>query len=153
MTALLARGVQAVLWLVTLGLMLQALAPTFAADLSSRFFFHLPNFMVGAAIAVAGTVLARFTERRVLIGAVQRGYPPARMLATATRAGITVLAFAVGLEHAGIGGRVVSAVTITLFGGVSLGLALAIGFGSRHFVRRWIADTLAEPGGGPDPHD
>lgn len=144
-TALAARAVQALFALVTAGLMLYALDAALASDLTRRFFLYLPNLAVGSGIFVAGMVMAKFVERRVLIGAVNRGVRPARLLATLVRSGILVLATAVALDHLGIGGSLVPAVLLILVAGVTLAAALAVGLGSRRAVSRWIEDRRAEP--------
>ncbi len=144
-TVLAARAIQALFALVTAGLMLYALDAALASDLTRRFFLYLPNLAVGTGIFVAGMVMAKFVERRVLIGAVNRGVRPARLLATLVRSGILVLATAVALDHLGIGGSLVPAVLLILVAGVTLAAALAVGLGSRRAVSRWIEDRRAEP--------
>jgi hypothetical protein len=144
-TALAARFVQAVFAVVTAGLMLYALDAALASDLTRRFFLYLPNLAVGIGIFLAGMVAARFVERRVLIGAVNRGLRPARLLSAFTRSGILVLATAVALDHVGIGGSLVPSVLLILIGGATLAAALAVGLGSRRAVSRWIDDRRAEP--------
>ena len=99
----------------------------------------------GVGIFIIGVVAGRFTERRVLIGAVNRGYRPARLLASMVRGGIVVLATAIALNHVGIGGTIVPAVLLILIGGAALAAALAVGFGSRDFVRRWLEARVNEP--------
>ncbi len=144
-TALAARIVQAIFILVTAGLMLYALDAALAADLTRRFFLYIPNLAVGLGIFFLGVFAARFVERRVLIGAVNRGLRPARLLSTLARAGIVVLATAVAFDHLGIGGTIVPAVLLILVAGVTLAAALAVGLGSRGAVRRWIDERLEEP--------
>ncbi len=144
-TALAARFVQAMFALVTAGLILYALDAALASDLTRRFFLYVPHLAVGIGIFAAGMIAARFVERRVLIGAVNRGVRPARLLSTLTRAAIIVLATAVALDHLGIGGSIVPAVLLILIGGATLAAALAVGLGSRDAVALWIKDRLAEP--------
>lgn len=144
-TALAARFVQAVFALATAGLMLAALDAKLAADLTRRLMLYVPDLAIGVAILVAGLIASRFTERRVLIGAVNRGIRPARLLATLTRAGIVVVATAIALGHLGIGGNIVPAVLLILTGGVTLAAALAVGLGSRAAVGRWIDEWTADP--------
>lgn len=150
-TALVARIVQGVFALATAGLMLHALDQSLAADLTRRFLLYLPHLAVGIGILVAGGVASRLAERRVLIGAVNRGFRPARLLSTLTRAGILVVATAVALGHLGIGGNTVPLVLVILTAGVTLTVALAVGLGSRAAVGRWIDDWMVEPD--PAPRD
>lgn len=150
-TALVARIVQGVFALATAGLMLHALDQELAADLTRRFVLYLPHLAVGIGILVAGGVASRFAERRVLIGAVNRGFRPARLLSTLTRAGILVVATAVALGHLGIGGSTIPLVLVILTAGATLTVALAVGLGSRAAVGRWIDTWLEEPD--PTPPD
>ncbi len=144
-TALVARFIQFVFALVTAGLMLYALDAALASDLTRRFFLYVPQLAIGLGIFLIGLVAARFVERRVLIGAVNRGLRPAHLLSTLTRAGIVVLATAIALDHIGIGGRIVPAVVLILIGGVTLAAALAVGLGARGTVKRIIDERLDEP--------
>jgi hypothetical protein len=144
-TALAARVVQALFALITAGLMLYALDAALASDLTRRFFLYLPNLAVGVGILVAGTVTARFVERRVLIGSVNRGLRPARILATLTRSAILVLAAAMALDHLRIGGAFVPTVLLIMVAGITLAAALAVGLGSRKAVSRWIDERRVEP--------
>lgn len=146
-TALAARFVQAIFALVTAGLMLYALDVALASDLTRRFFLYVPHLAVGIGILIAGMIAAKFVERRVLIGAVNRGLRPARLLSTLTRAGIIVLTTAVALDHLGIGGTILPSVLLILIGGMTLTVALAVGLGSRDAVSRWIDERRAEPEG------
>jgi hypothetical protein len=148
-TGLVARGIQVVFVLATAGLMLNALDPTLAADLTRRLFLYIPHLGIGLAVLWAGIVAARFLERRVLIGAVNRGLRPARLLALFVRTGVIVVATAVAFDHLGIGGRIVPAVLLIFVGGVTLAAALAIGLGSQVAVSRWIDERREEPADNP----
>jgi hypothetical protein len=138
-TALVARAVQAIFALVTAGLMLYALDMGLASDLTRGFFLYVPHLAVGIGIFFVGLVAAKFVERRVLIGAVNRGLRPARLLSTLTRSGIIVLATAVSLDHLGIGGTIVPAALLILIA------SLAVGLGGRDAVSRWIDERRGEP--------
>lgn len=144
-TACAVRLVQGLFAVVTAGLVLYALDAALASDLTRRFFLYVPHLAVGLVIFVAGLAAARLVERRVLIGAVNRGVRPARPLAALTRAGIVILASAISLDHIGIGGSIVPAVLLILTGGVTLAAALAVGLGSRDAVKGWIAEATEKP--------
>ncbi len=144
-TAALVRLVQAVCALMAAALFLYALDAALAADLTKRFFNYLPDLAIGIIIFVAGILTSRVAGRRVLIGAVNRALPAARLLAALTRGGIVVLSSAVALDHLGIGRAIVPSALLILLGGVTLASALAIGLGSRDAVGRWIEDRLGHP--------
>jgi uncharacterized membrane protein len=93
--------------------------------------------VVGAAfLLVAGTLLARFLARSVLIGAVNEQLQYARFLSLGIKWLVLVLTAAMVLEHLQIGGNIVGLAFGTLFGGIVVTLALAVGLGSRDLVSR-----------------
>jgi len=99
----------------------------------------LPYFtrIVGAVfLLVAGTLMARFLARSVLIGAVNEQLQYARFLALGVKWLVLVLTAAMVLDHLNIGGSVVAVAFGILFGGIVLTLALAVGLGSRDLVSR-----------------
>ncbi|HOG28696.1 MAG TPA: hypothetical protein PLN93_02785 [Vicinamibacterales bacterium] len=144
-TAALVRLVQIVFALMTAALVLYALDAELAADLTRRFFLYLPDLAVGIGIFVVGLLAARVAGRSVLIGAVNHGIGAARLLATGTRGAVIVLTGAMALDQLGIGKSIVPSALIILLGGVTLAAALAVGFGSRDTVGRWLDDRLRRP--------
>ena len=144
-TAAAVRLVQVIFATMTAALVLYSLDAALASDLTKRFFLYLPNLAVGVAIFVVGILAARVVSRSVLIGSVNRGFSAAKLLASLTRVGIVLLSSAVALEHLGIGRTIVPYALLILLGGVTLGLALAVGIGSQDVVKRWIEDQLRPP--------
>jgi hypothetical protein len=101
--------------------------------------------VVGAAfLLIAGTLIARFLARSVLIGAVNMQLRYARFLSLGIKWLVLVLTAAMVLDHLQIGGNVVALAFGILFGGIVLTLALAIGLGSRDLVSRSL-ESHAEP--------
>jgi hypothetical protein len=144
-TAVLVRLVQATFAIITAALVMYSLDAALASDLTRRFFLYLPNLVVGITIFFVGILTARVVSRSVLIGAVNRGLPAARLLATLARVGIILLSSAVALEHVGIGRAIVPSAMLILLAGVTFALALAVGLGSRDLVGRWIQDQMSPP--------
>jgi len=92
---------------------------------------------VGAIfLLIAGTLIARFLARSVLIGAVNAQLQYARFLSLGVKWLVLVLTAAMVLDHLEIGGVVVELAFGILFGGIVLTLSLAIGLGSRDLVSR-----------------
>lgn len=92
---------------------------------------------VGAMILlVAGTLIARFLARSVLIGAVNAQLQYARFLSLGVKWLVLVLTAAMVLDHLEVGGAIVELAFGILFGGIVLTLALAVGLGSRDLVSR-----------------
>ena len=146
-TLLLAR---AVLWLCVLAgvaIGLSAFNASFSTTGTvSLFFLPYVTHIVGATLLViAGSLLARFLARSVLIGAVNAQLHYARFLSMGIKWLVLVLTGAMALEHLGIGGSVVELAFGILFGGIVLTLALAIGLGSRDLVSRSIEKSIDKP--------
>ena len=103
----------------------------------SLFIFPYVTHAVGAVLLlIAGTVIARYLSRSVLIGAVNAKLQYARFLSLGVKWLVLVLTAAMVLDHLQIGGIVVELAFGILFGGIVLTLALAVGLGSRDIVSR-----------------
>jgi hypothetical protein len=98
---------------------------------------------VGAIfILIAGTLIARFLARTVLIGAVNAQLEYARFLSLGVKWLVLVLTAAMALDHLEVGGVVVSLAFGILFGGIVLTLALAVGLGSRELVSKSLESRV-----------
>jgi hypothetical protein len=110
--------------------------------------------MVGAILLlIAGTLIARFLARSVLIGAVNAQLQYARFLSLGVKWLVLVLTAAMVLDHLQVGGKVVELAFGILFGGIVLTLALAVGLGSRDLVSRSLeshVDRTTGRGYGPE---
>ena len=137
-TALLARGS---FWgCVLIGLIIGVSA--FDASYATEPALHLSllpylTHSVGAIfLLIAGTLIARFLERSVLIGAVNAQLQYARFLALGVKWLVLVLTAAMVLDHLEIGGNVVELAFGILFGGIVFALALAVGLGSKDLITK-----------------
>jgi len=93
--------------------------------------------VVGAIfLFIAGSLIARFLARSVLIGAVNAQLQYARFLSLGVKWLVLVLTAAMVLDHLQVGGTIVELAFGILFGGIVLTLALAVGLGSRDLVSR-----------------
>jgi hypothetical protein len=97
---------------------------------------YLTHSVGAILILLAGTIIARFLARSVLIGAVNLQMQYARFLSLGVKWLVLVLTAAMVLDHLEIGGHIVSLAFGILFGGIVLTLSLAIGLGSRDLVSR-----------------
>jgi len=114
---------------------------------------YLTHSIGAVLLLIAGSVIARFLERSVLIGAVNAKLQYARFLSLGIKWLVLVLTAAMVLDHLQIGGAVVELAFGILFGGIVLTLALAVGLGSRDIVSRSLErsaslDSIPLP---PDP--
>jgi hypothetical protein len=109
---------------------------------------YLPRVIGALVLLVAGTIMARFLSRSVLIGAVNLNLQYARLLSTGVKWLVLVLTGAMVLDHLAVGGTIVELAFGILFGGIVLALALAVGLGSRDLVTRSLereATRATEP--------
>ncbi len=111
---------------------------------------YLPRVVGALVLLVAGTIMARFLSRSVLIGAVNLNLQYARLLSTGTKWLVLVLTGAMVLDHLAVGGAIVELAFGILFGGIVLALALAVGLGSRDLVTRSL-EREARRGTEPEP--
>jgi hypothetical protein len=130
---------------------LSAVSAPAMTRLSIELVQYVPRAVVALAILGAGLAGARYVERGVLIGAVNMGFQFARLAALAVRWLIVVFVVAVALEQARLGSGVVQLAFGTLFGGLVLAFALALGLGARDLVARSLQRLLDRDGGRDDP--
>ena len=150
---------QSAFWFVIAAGVAVALAVLGASTTSAlglSFLAFLPRLVIGAVVVLVGIGLARFLERGVLIGAVNQGIHHARLLAWGVKWVVIVLAAAMALEHAGIGGPLPAIAFAIVVGGGVLAAALAVGLGARDAVARALErreEERRDSGGPPGPSD
>lgn len=103
---------------------------------------YLTHAVGAILILLAGTLIARFLARSVLIGAVNAQLEYARFLSLGVKWLVLVLTAAMALDHLEVGGVVVSLAFGILFGGIVLTLALAVGLGSRELVSKSLESRV-----------
>jgi hypothetical protein len=97
---------------------------------------YLTHAVGAILLLMAGTLIARFLSRSVLISAVNAQLQYARILSLGVKWLMMVLTAAMVLDHLEIGGAIVALAFGILFGGIVLTLSLAVGLGSRDIVSR-----------------
>ena len=120
----------------------------------SRLLPYLTHAVGAILLLMAGTLIARFLARSVLIGAVNAQLQYARFLSLGVKWLVLVLTAAMVLDHLQIGGVIVELAFGILFGGIVLTLALAVGLGSRDLVSRSLESHVERTGdhGMPPPN-
>ncbi len=103
---------------------------------------YLTHAVGAILLLLAGTLIARFLSRSVLISAVNAQLQYARFLSLGVKWLVLVLTAAMVLDHLEIGGSIVALAFGILFGGIVLTLALAIGLGSRDIVSRSLVSHV-----------
>lgn len=106
---------------------------------------YLTHSVGAILILLAGTIVARFLARSVLIGAVNLQLQYARLLSLGVKWLVLVMTGAMVLDHLEIGGAIVALSFGILLGGIVLTLSLAIGLGSRELVSRALLEKNIEP--------
>jgi hypothetical protein len=124
--------------ILLLGLLvgLTALDANLTSGLAVRALTYLPNIVVAAIVLMVGSVVARFLAQGVLISAVNMQIGAARLLSLGVKWLILVVSAAMAMEHLGVGGSILHLAFAILYGGIVLGLALAVGLGSKDVVSR-----------------
>lgn len=141
-----------IFWLCTLvgaAVGISAFGASYAVDSRVPIFLlpYLTHLIGAVLILFAGTVIARFLARSILISAVNAQLQYARILSLGVKWLVLVLAAAMALDHVQVGGAIVNLAFGILFGGIVLTLSLAVGLGSRELVSRSIERTMERPQG------
>ena len=135
-TLLVTRAIALIIMLIGFLVGVSAFDVALTSQLVMRLFEYLPNVLAAVVVLVAGTIIARFLARSVLIGAVNMNLQYAPLLSAGVKWLVMVLAVAMALEHLAIGGGIIRMAFAILFGGIVLALALAVGLGSKELVSR-----------------
>lgn len=122
-----------------------ALDTTLTSQMVLELFDYFPKVLAAIVVLLAGSVIARFLSRSVLIGAVNMNLQYARLLSAGVKWLVIVLTVAMALEHLGIGGDIIRLGFGILFGGIVLALALAVGLGSKDLVTRSLEREANRP--------
>ena len=115
---------------------ISAMDTDLTSQLALRAFNYLPNVLAALVVLAAGSTIARFLARSVLIGAVNMNLQYARLLSAGVKWLVIVLTVTMALDHLSIGGDIIRLAFGILFGGIVLALALAVGLGSKELVSR-----------------
>jgi len=135
-TLLVTRAVSAIIIFLGFLVGISAFDGALPSQFVVRLFAYLPDLLTAIVVLVAGSIIARFLARSILIGAVNMNLQYARLLSVGVKWLVTVLAVTIAIERLGIGGGIIRLAFGILFGGIVLALALAVGLGSKELVSR-----------------
>lgn len=135
-TRLLARAIAGIIIFIGFLIGISAFDGALPSQFVVRLFAYLPDLITAILVLFAGSIIARFLARSVLIGAVNMNLQYARLLSVGVKWLVTVLSVTIALERLGIGGGIIRLAFGILFGGIVLALALAVGLGSKELVTR-----------------
>jgi len=136
-----------VFWLVFLGFLLSGidvLGLTALQGLVAGFGQFVPRLIVALAILAVGFVVANFAWRATLLAAVNARVSSPRLLSSAVRFLILVLAVVMALEQIAVAQTVVLIAFSIAFGAVMIGLAIAFGIGGGGLARRFLERQFPE---------
>jgi hypothetical protein len=136
-----------VFWLVFLGFLLSGidvLGLTALQGMVSGFGAFVPRLVVALAILAVGFVVANFAWRATLLTAVNARMTSPRLLSSAVRFLILILAVAMALEQIAVAQTVVLTAFAIAFGAVMIGLAIAFGIGGGSLARRFLERQFPE---------
>ena len=126
---------------------LAAFDPELTSLLARTVFDYIPNIVGALIVLAAGSIIARFLARSVLIGSVNMNFQYGRLLSVGVKWLVIVLTVAMALEHLRISAGIVELAFGILFGGVVLVFALIIGLNSKEL----LAKSLERDGKKPSP--
>lgn len=138
---------QSLFWITLCGFILVGISVLGVAGLQeqiSRLFLVLPAVFVAILILFLGLVTANFLSRAALLGAVNSGYPSAKLLSWSVRFVIWIFAISMALEELGLGRQTVIAAFSIIFGAVMLALAIAFGLGGKDLARQFLERNAGE---------
>lgn len=148
-TLLVTRVVAWTIVLVGFVLGLGAFDATLTSQLTLRLLDYLPNVAAALVVIVAGSIIARYLARYVLIESVNMNLQYARLLSLGVKWLVMVFTIAMALDHLQIGVGIVPLAFGILFGGIVLALALAVGLavglGSKGLVSRSLERDSIKP--------
>lgn len=144
--------VQGIIILTALLAGLNAMRSPWTQNLVERFFLYLPHLLAAFVILLLGALISRFLGRSVLIAAVNRNMPSARLLASLTHIFVMVLTVVAALDELGISRTTIIVTFAILFGGLVTAAAIAFGLGARDLARDLLQSQF-RPGPKPEVED
>jgi hypothetical protein len=138
-----------VFWLVWIGFLLSGIGTlgfTGMEMLVADFMHFVPQLLIAFVILIVGLVAANFAWRATLLAAVNAQLPSARLLSSAVRFLIVVLAVAMAMEQIAVAKTVVLTAFAIAFGAIMLGLAIAFGVGGSTVARRILESYFPDRG-------
>ena len=130
-------------WLVMLVVLIAALNAiqlTVAAQLLQQVVTFLPNVVAALFIVVVGVLAATFLASTVRTAASNSGIGQAHLLGQLVQAIVVVFTSVAALQQLRI--EFVGEAFLIILAAVSLGLALAFGFGCKDLAGRWVSDLV-----------
>ena len=125
--------------LATLIIACNGLGLTYITDLLRDIVLFLPRVIVALLILAFGSYFAQFVANAVTVYCGNIGIKDGGMLARLAQYAIMIFVALIALDQVNIGGEIVRQSFLIILSGVVLALALAFGFGGRHWAARRLS--------------
>ena len=137
-------------WFITILVIiatLDALGLPIVSDMLDDVFLYLPNVVAAIIVLILGILFGNLLSAVIRTASSNAGLKAADGLGKTAFVAIISFSGAIALVQLGIGGEVVSAAFVILFGAAALAAALAFGLGGRElaadYLKRWLAEKKA----------
>ena len=107
------------------------------------FFGYLPNVIAALVVILLGSVIAEYASKAVTQSARESGIDYAETLGRIVSALVFFVVLVMAVTQLRIETDIIKSVAIVLLGGVSLGLALSFGLGTKDITRNLMAGFYA----------
>ena len=134
-----------VYWIVMLAFVttaLNALQLTVAAELFQHVVAFLPNVIASVFILIIGVFASAFLSTTVRTAASNSGVVQAHLLGQAVQTIVVIFSIVAALKQLQI--QFVGEVFLIILAGVSLGCAIAFGFGCKDLAGKWVSGLVEE---------
>ena len=121
----------------------QSVGLTAVSGAIQSFFGYLPNVIAALVVILLGSVVAEYASKAVTQSARESGIDYAETLGRIVSALVFFVVLVMAVTQLRIETDIIKAVAIVLLGGVSLGLALSFGLGTREITRNLMAGFYA----------
>jgi hypothetical protein len=142
---LLTRFVFWITWLVFLLLGVNTLGIVALQQEIAAFFLYLPRVFTALFIVFLGLMAASFFSRGALLAAVNANFPSPRLLSVSVRAVIILLTVSMVFEDLGVAEKTILVAFAIVLGALTLGLAIAFGFGGQELAKKFLERRLVTP--------
>ena len=121
----------------------QSVGLTAVSGAISAFFSYLPNVIAALIVILLGSVVAEYASKAVTQSAQESGIDYAETLGRIVSALVFFVVLVMAVTQLKIETDIIKSVAIVLLSGVSLGLALSFGLGTRDITRNIMAGFYA----------
>lgn len=131
-----------IVFILTLGMAVNALGLTVAAQLLNSLLLYLPNVIAAAFILVLGFFFGSLVRGLVQTALAGSKALEAQTVGKISQGAVVVFAVAAALVQLRIAEAIVTNAFTILFAAIAFGVALAFGLGCKDLVRGWVEDLV-----------